>query len=156
MLYFNGIELRTKIYSCVMEKKKIKVETLVPLPVEKVWYYWTSPEHIKKWNHASPDWHTTSVENDLREKGKFNFRMEAKDASGGFDFEGEYTEVNKPKKIKYRISDGREVEVLFKPIDNATFIEETFDAEEDNPVDMQQKGWQAILENFREYAERNI
>lgn len=139
-----------------MKNDKIKVETLVPIPIEKVWHFWTSPVHIKKWNNASKEWHTPSVENDLREKGKFNYRMEAKDGSSGFDFEGEYTEVKEQKKIKYRLNDGREVEVLFKPVDNATFIEETFDPEAENPVDIQQKGWQAILENFREYAERNI
>jgi uncharacterized protein YndB with AHSA1/START domain len=145
-----------RIKTELMENKKITVETLVPLPVEKVWHFWTSPEHIKKWNNASPDWHTPAAENDLRENGRFNYRMEAKDGSGGFDFEGAYTEVMEQKKIKYRLSDGREVEILFKPVDNATFIEETFDAEAENSVEAQRNGWQAILENFREYAERNI
>lgn len=139
-----------------MKDSRIKVETLVPVPIEKVWYFWTSPEHIRKWNNASPEWHTPAVENDLREKGRFNYRMEAKDGSSGFNFEGEYTEVLEHKKIKYRLGDGREVEVLFKPVDNATFIEETFDAEDGNSVEMQRNGWQSILENFREYAERNI
>lgn len=139
-----------------MKNSRIKVETLVPVPIEKVWYFWTSPEHIKKWNSASPDWHTLSVENDLRKNGRFNYRMEAKDGSSGFDFEGEYTEVQQHKVIKYRLGDGREVEVEFKPVDNATFIEETFDAEAENPVEMQRNGWQSILENFREYVERKI
>lgn len=139
-----------------MKTNKIKVETLVPLPIEKVWNLWTSPDHIKNWNHASPDWHTPSAENDVREKGKFNYRMEAKDGSTGFNFEGEYTEVKEHKLIRYRLSNGREVEVVFKPVDNTTFIEETFDPEADNPIKMQRDGWQAILENFREYAERNI
>lgn len=139
-----------------MKDNKIKVETLVPLPIEKVWKLWTSPEHIKKWNNASPDWHTPSAENDLRENGKFKYRMEAKDGSTGFDFEGEYTEVKEHGKIKFQLTDGREVEVVFKPVDNATFIEETFEAEAHNSVVVQRNGWQAILENFREYAERNI
>lgn len=139
-----------------MKKDSIKVETLVPLPIEKVWNLWTFPEHIKKWNNATPDWHTPSVENDLREKGKFKYRMEAKNGRGGFDFEGEYTEIKEHKIIRYRLTDGREVEVVFKPVDNATYIEETFDPDTENSVEIQQKGWQAILENFREYAERNI
>jgi len=139
-----------------MKNNRIKVETLVPVPIEKVWTFWTSPEHIKKWNNASPEWHTPSAENDLREKGKFSYRMEAKDGSGGFDFGGEYTQVREHKEIRYRLDDGREVEIVFKPVDNATFIEETFDAETENSIEMQRNGWQAILENFREYAERNI
>lgn len=139
-----------------MENKKITVETLVPFPAEKVWQLWTQPEHIKKWNFASPDWHSPQAENDLREGGKFKFRMEARDGSAGFDFEGKYVEIEPHKKIKYLIDDGREVEIIFKTIDNATYIEESFDPDQENPVEMQKKGWQQILENFREYAERNI
>lgn len=136
-----------------MKTGKITIETLVSLPVEKVWQLWTQPEHIRKWNFATPEWHTTSAENDLRESGKFNFRMEAKDGSKGFDFMGKYQEVEPHRFIKYRISDGREVSIHFKPVDNATFIEETFDPEQENSIEMQRDGWQAILENFRKYAE---
>lgn len=139
-----------------MKTEKIKVETLVPLPVEKVWSLWTSPQHITKWNFASPDWHSPEAVNDLKPGGKFKYRMEAKDGSTGFDFEGQYEEVTQNKLIRYRMSDGREAEVVFKPVDNATFIEETFDPETQNSVEVQRDGWQAILENFRAYAERNL
>lgn len=138
-----------------MEKKKITVETLVPLPAEKVWRLWTEPQHIEKWNFASQEWHTPTAENDLRQGGKFNYRMEARDRSGGFDFTGEYTEVEPHSRIRYRMDDGREVTVNFKPVENATFIEEIFDPEEANSIEMQRNGWQAILENFRKYAEQN-
>lgn len=135
---------------------KIKVETLVPLPVEKVWKLWNTPEHITRWNFASLDWHSPTATNDLQQGGKFSYRMEAKDGSEGFDFEGQYEEVVENKLIKYRLGDGREVEVVFKPVDNATYIEETFEAESENSEEMQRQGWQAILENFRKYAEKNI
>lgn len=139
-----------------MKSRKITVETLVPLSVEKVWQLWTKPEHIRKWNFATPDWHKPSAENDLREKGKFRYRMEAKDGSTGFDFSGEYREVVHHRQITYAMGDGREVTVQFKPIENATFIEETFDPEQNNSIESQRDGWQAILENFRKYAERNL
>ncbi|MCY2687660.1 SRPBCC family protein [Salinimicrobium sp. TH3] len=138
-----------------MKTKKITVETLVPLPVEKVWQLWTGTEHIKKWNFATPEWHTPSAENDLKESGKFNYRMEAKDGSQGFDFSGEYQEVEPHRLIRYRMDDGREVSIHFKPVENATFIEETFDPEQENSIQQQRDGWQAILENFRKYAESN-
>ena len=135
---------------------KIKVETLVSLPVEKVWKLWNTPEHITRWNFASVDWHSPTAINDLQQGGKFSYRMEAKDGSEGFDFEGQYEEVVENKLIKYRLGDGREVEVVFKPVDNATYIEETFEAESENLEEIQRQGWQAILENFRKYAEKNI
>jgi uncharacterized protein YndB with AHSA1/START domain len=134
--------------------KKIKVETTVQAPVEKVWEYWTEPTHIKKWNTASEDWHTPIAENDLRAGGKFLSRMEAKDGSFGFDFGGTYDEVKLHEVIAYTMEDGRQVKITFKGRENETEVIETFDAEATNPIEMQQQGWQAILDNFKKYAEQ--
>lgn len=135
--------------------EKIKVEAIVDASVDKVWEYWTNPEHVTKWNHASDDWHSPRGTNDLRVGGRFNFRMEAKDGSSGFDFEGEYTEVEPNKKISYKMDDGREVDVTFEDLGSKTRVVETFDPEKENPVDFQKGGWQAILDNFKKYTEGN-
>ena len=134
--------------------KKITVETLINVPVEMVWKYWTEPTHIKKWNNASDEWHTPIAENDLRAGGKFLSRMEAKDGSFGFDFGGIYNEVILHKIIAYTLEDGRTVKVTFKGQENKTSVIETFDAEATNPIEFQQQGWQAILDNFKKYAEQ--
>jgi uncharacterized protein YndB with AHSA1/START domain len=136
-------------------KTEITVEATVKAPVEKVWKFWTSPEHIMKWNNANDDWHTPRAENDLRTGGKFSTRMEAKDGSFGFDFGGVYDEVVTNKTIAYTMGDERKVKVTFSGKDNETEIVETFDAESENPVDMQREGWQAILNNFKKYTENN-
>ena len=133
---------------------KITVETTIHAPIEKVWSYWTEPIHITKWNSASDDWHTPSSENDLRVGGKFTSRMEAKDGSFGFDFGGVYDEVKLNEFISYTIGDGRKVEITFIREENDTKIIEVFDPESENPIDMQQAGWQAILNNFKKYAEQ--
>ncbi|WP_088072280.1 SRPBCC family protein [Gottfriedia luciferensis] len=135
--------------------KKVTVETTIQASVEKVWEFWTEPTHIKKWNSASDDWHTPIAENDLREGGEFRSRMEAKDGSMGFDFGGIYDEVKKHEVIAYTLGDGRKVHITFKGKDDQTEIIETFDAETANPVEFQQQGWQAILNNFKKYAEQN-
>jgi uncharacterized protein YndB with AHSA1/START domain len=134
----------------------ITVQSTVNAPVEKVWKLWTSPEHITKWNAASDDWHTPFAENDLRAGGKFLSRMEAKDGSFGFDFWGIYDEVKTNELIRYSIGDDRKVSVLFTPAGNATKIVSTFEAEGTNPPEMQKSGWQAILDNFKKYAETNL
>ncbi|RNB78569.1 SRPBCC family protein [Brevibacillus panacihumi] len=131
----------------------ITVETVVHSPVEKVWEYWTEPEHIKQWNNASDDWHTPYAENDLKVGGKFVSRMEAKDGSFGFDFSGVYDEVSVNESIAYTIGDGRKVKIVFIRQENDTRIIESFEAEETNTIEMQQAGWQAILDNFKKYAE---
>ncbi|WP_276133669.1 SRPBCC family protein [Polluticoccus soli] len=133
----------------------VTVETTVKAPVEKVWQYWTAPEHIMQWNSASPDWHTPSATNDLRTGGSFTSRMEAKDGSFGFDFGGTYDEVIDNKRIAYTMGDGRKVVVDFTDNGNETIVSETFDAETQNPVDMQRAGWQAILDNFKKHTELN-
>jgi len=134
-------------------KTVITVENTVQAPVEKVWEFWTKPEHITKWNSASDDWHTPRAENDLRPGGSFSARMEAKDGSFGFDFGGVYDDVKKNELIEYTIGDGRKVKVSFSGAGNSTHIVESFDAEQTNPVEMQRGGWQAILDNFKKYTE---
>ena len=136
-------------------KAIITITTTVLAPAEKVWELWTVPEHIIKWNNASDDWHTTHAENDLRIGGKFLSRMEAKDGSFGFDFIGIYDLVKENKLMEYTLGDGRKVIIVFTGIGNTTNIVETFEAENENSIEMQRSGWQAILENFKKYAEAN-
>ncbi|MCR6640184.1 MAG: SRPBCC family protein [Sporocytophaga sp.] len=131
----------------------VTVEALVKAPVEKVWKTWNTPEDITKWCQASDDWHAPYAENDLRKGGKFKTTMAAKDGSFSFDFGGEYTNVETNKVIEYVMADGRKTTIVFTAQGNATNIVETFDAESENPVEFQQQGWQAILNNFKKYTE---
>jgi uncharacterized protein YndB with AHSA1/START domain len=134
----------------------ITVENTVNAPVEKVWAFWTTPKHIEKWNNASEDWHTPHAENDLRVGGKFLSRMEAKDESFGFDFIGVYDEVEENKTIVYSLEDERKVKITFVNENNATKIIESFDAEDENSIELQKSGWQAILDNFKKYVENAL
>jgi len=129
------------------------VTSSVNAPVERVWEYWTNPQHIMKWNSASEDWHTPRAENDLRAGGRFSSRMEARDGSMGFDFEGVYDEVEPHSLISYTMGDGRKVRVTFSENNGFTEIRESFDPESTNPTEMQRMGWQAILDNFKKYSE---
>ncbi|MBK7969285.1 MAG: SRPBCC family protein [Bacteroidetes bacterium] len=136
------------------DKKIITVSAIVNAPIQKVWDYWTNPNHITGWNFASDDWHAPSAQNDLKVGGKFNSRMEAKDGSFGFDFEGVYDQVIPEKFIEYTLGDSRKVKIKFTSDGNTTTIEESFEAESENPVEMQQTGWQMILNNFKRYTEK--
>jgi uncharacterized protein YndB with AHSA1/START domain len=138
-----------------MNKTKITIEALISADVKKVWDYWTKPESITKWNFASDDWHCPSAENDLRVGGKFKSRMEAKDGSFGFDFKAFYDEVVDQKKISYTLTDGGRVITDFEDQNGKIKVTTTFDAENENPVELQRTGWQAILNNFKKYVESN-
>jgi uncharacterized protein YndB with AHSA1/START domain len=133
----------------------ITVETTVNAPIEKVWSYFTQPQHVKNWNNASDDWHTPRAENDLQVGGNFVYRMEAKDGSFGFDFGGTYDAVNENEYLEYTIGDGRKVKISFIPQDTSTKVIETFEAETTNSVELQRTGWQSILDNFKKYTEAN-
>ncbi|RKS53391.1 uncharacterized protein YndB with AHSA1/START domain [Gillisia mitskevichiae] len=133
--------------------EEIKISTIVNADIKSVWEKWILPEHIKNWYYASEDWHCPKVENDLKENGNFNIRMEAKDGSMGFDFEGFYTEVVEFKYIAYKMTDGRKVGITFSKNEKGILITETFEAETQNSIEMQKQGWQAILDNFKKYAE---
>lgn len=134
---------------------RIMVEATINAPVAKVWKAWNTPGDIMQWNTADPGWHCPRSENDLRAGGKFNHRMEARDGSFGFDFEGVYDKVELHKEITYKMSDGRNATTLFTEKKGKTHIETTFDAESENDPEIQRQGWQAILKNFVKYVESN-
>ncbi len=132
---------------------KITIETLVAASIERVWEAWNSPTDIVSWNFASDDWRCPSAHVDLRVGGTFGARMEAKDGSFGFDFEGTYTVVDHLRRLEYRMADDRTVQVTFEPEAEGVRVRESFDTEDTNAAEMQRAGWQAILDNFRKYVE---
>jgi len=133
---------------------KINVTADINASLEKTWNDWNNPEAIKQWCNASDDWGVPFAENDLQEGGRFITTMAAKDGSFSFDFSGSYTKVIPNAEIHYTLDDGRTVEIHFQSVDNIVRITETFEAEMQNPLDMQQAGWQAILNNFKKYTEQ--
>lgn len=133
----------------------ITVQSTINASIDKVWKFWTLPEHIKNWSFASAEWHTPYAENDLREGGKFKSTMAAKDGSMSFDFGGEYTLVENHKAIEYVLDDGRKVEISFTETPDGVEVIQSFDPETQNSEEMQQGGWNAILDNFKSYVEKN-
>jgi uncharacterized protein YndB with AHSA1/START domain len=131
----------------------ITVEATINATIATVWESWTMPEHITKWNNASEDWHTPYAENDLREGGKMLATMAAKDGSFSFDFWGVHTTVLPLQEIKTTLGDDRKMSVTFIPTNNGVQVIETFEPESQNSLELQQQGWQAILNNFKKYTE---
>jgi uncharacterized protein YndB with AHSA1/START domain len=132
---------------------KITIEATITAPMADVWRAWNTPNDIKQWNAASPDWHTTAAAVDLRVGGTFSSRMEAKDGSMGFDFTGAYTRIDQHKLIEYTMSDGRRVRNEFMADNDRVTLRVTFDAESENPIEMQRQGWQSILDSFARHVE---
>ena len=132
----------------------IQVSTIIRADLSLVWSLWNSPEHIKNWNAASSDWHTTASEVNLTIGGKFTARMEARDGSAGFDFSGTYTNIVEQKLIEYDLDDGRKVTISFTESVAGVIVSEAFDPELTHSIEQQQLGWQAILTNFSQYAEQ--
>lgn len=133
----------------------ITIAVQINAPLETVWSCWTTPEDIIKWNTPSDDWHTPHATNNLKENGRFNYRMEAKDGNMGFNFEGTFTKIIPLSQIEYVLDDGRRVTITFSKIGNEIEIKETFEPETINDVELQRKGWLAILNNFKTYVEHN-
>lgn len=132
---------------------KIKVTTIINAEMDQVWRAWTTPDDINLWNAASDDWHNPKSRLDLKPGGTFSYRMEARDGSMGFDFEGTYTRVIEKNLIEYFMADGREVSVQFIQLEGGVKVIEEFDAETENEPELQRQGWQSILDNFKRHVE---
>lgn len=135
-----------------MSKPIIKIEAIVNKPINTVWECWTKPEHITKWCFASDEWHAPSSNSDFKVGGKLNTRMEAKDGSFGFDFWGIYDEITPNEKLAITMGDGRKWDTYFTVVDGGVKVIEEFEAESENPIEMQQTGWQMILNNFKKHV----
>lgn len=134
--------------------KKVEIEVSVDANIDWIWECWNDPKHIVHWSFADESWHAPTASVDLREKGLFSTRMEAKDGSDGFDFSGEYQSIEENKQIIYKLEDGRRVWVNFvKNDDNTVTVKETFELEDESSAELQKHGWQMILENFKKYVE---
>lgn len=133
---------------------KITVSVKVNASLSKVWDCWTNPESIKKWNFASDDWYCPKATNNLIAEGKFSYTMASKDGSMSFDFEGVYDEIKLREYIGYTTADDRKVEIKFEQDGNQTTVTEVFEAENVNSKELQEAGWQAILNNFKLVAEQ--
>jgi uncharacterized protein YndB with AHSA1/START domain len=132
---------------------RITIDTTIAAPVERVWEAFTTPADIVQWNFASDDWCCPDAKVDLRVGGAYKARMEANDGSFGFDFEGVYEEVVPSNAITLAMSDGRKTRTTFEPFRTSTRVTTVFDAENENSVEMQRDGWQAILDNFKRHVE---
>ena len=134
----------------------ITVESIINAPVEKVWEHFNDPGSITQWAFASDEWEAPHAENDLRVGGSFLTRMQAKDGSAGFDFKGTYTDVIEHQEIAYVMDDGIKVLSTFEDLgDGQTKVTTTFDMERENSAEMQREGWQAILNNFKQFVEQH-
>lgn len=134
---------------------QISIETLVDAPIEKVWKAWIAPEDIMQWNFAIDEWCCPDATLDFNVGGKFSYRMEAKDGSMGFDFAGEFTNIEDKKYIEFALVDNRKVKVRFTDTDRGVRVVETFDAEDENTAEQQKQGWQNILNNFKRHVENS-
>src|SRR5690606_14660145 len=139
-----------------MKDNAITIQTTVNAPIEKVWECWTRPEHITGWAFAADDWEAKDPENNVREGGSFKTTMAAKDGSASFDFTGVYDSIKAHELIAYTMTDGRQVRTVFEGTPEGVHIVQVFDPEDENPLDMQQEGWQAILDNFKKYTENAV
>ncbi len=136
-----------------MEQEWIEVETMIEAPIDEVWEKWTTSEHVTKWNFAHESWCCPSANSDLREGGIFSYRMEAVDGSAGFDFHGTYDNIEEQEFLAITLGDGRKWEVEFADLGQSTHVTERFQPETENTVELQQNGWQAILNQFKFYCE---
>jgi uncharacterized protein YndB with AHSA1/START domain len=135
---------------------EITIETTIHADPDHVWETWTKPEHITRWAFASDDWTAPHAENDVRTGGRFKTVMAAADGSQQFDFSGVYTRVADREAIEYDMDDGRHVRTRFSEVPGGVHVSQTFEAEEENPVEMQREGWQSILDNFKKYTESTV
>ncbi|MCH5596715.1 SRPBCC domain-containing protein [Niabella ginsengisoli] len=136
-----------------MDKERIVVSELVQKPLEMVWNSWIDPSCIREWNMPFDDWHCPQAVNNVAIGGDFNFRMEKKDGSEGFNHKGKYDNVVRFELLEYTLDDGRKSTIEFQHIDDNTIVKESFEPEENMAVEMQASFCLSVLHRFKKYTE---
>jgi uncharacterized protein YndB with AHSA1/START domain len=129
----------------------ITVQTTVEASPEKCWNCWTSPSDILQFNNPFADWHTAKAEIDLKEGGRFFYRMESTDRTNGFDFAGKYDKLILYKLIEYTGDDGRKTVTRFTADGSNTTVTEIFEPDTVTPLEIQRNFCQGILDNFKKH-----
>jgi uncharacterized protein YndB with AHSA1/START domain len=131
----------------------LKVSTLINAHITHVWELFTNPKHIVNWHNASDDWHVAKATNNLKKGGSFSYLLAAKNGSLSFEMNGIYSKIIVNELIEYTFEDERQVSISFKAFMGETIVVECFKPETKNSFAIQLAGWQAILNNFKNYAE---
>lgn len=131
----------------------ITVSAEIYAEIDTVWQAYNDPTHIKKWNAASDAWYCSHSESVFREWWGFTHTMASKDGSMQFDLEWTYTKIVENELVAYHLNDERKVEVVFKDDGSITEMSISFEPERENDNKVQQQWWNAILNNFAQYAE---
>ncbi len=134
----------------------ITVQVKVAQPIEVVWQAFTSSEHIVNWNAESEDWHTLAASNDLQVGGTFVYTFATRDGSVSLDFCGTYERILAYEHISYVIEDGRRVTIDFRQEVDGVMVIEKFEPGTVHNKELQQAGWQAVLDRFKIYVENSL
>ena len=138
-----------------MENREfLEASAQISAPLSTVWTKWTQAAHVVNWNFAHESWCCPQAEVDFRVGGSSNYRMEAKDGSFGFDLKATFLEIEPETFIATELEDGRKVEVKFVSGENFVVLQQRFEPESENALELQQQGWQAILHQFKTYCEQ--
>ena len=132
---------------------QITVKTKINASIDQVWESWTNPKHVTHWNFASDDWCCPAATNDLQVGAEFHYKMAANDNSASFDFWGTYDQIEFEKLLSITLGDGRNMTVTFESTNDGVIVTEIFEPESENSIELQQAGWQLILDNFKKYVE---
>jgi uncharacterized protein YndB with AHSA1/START domain/DNA-binding transcriptional ArsR family regulator len=98
---FDVVEDYLRGKEAAMTAPELRLERTFDAPREAVFEAWTSPEVMRRWWAAGPDWDTPLAEVDLRPGGRI--RVSMSDPGGGdvYTFSGEYLEVSPPERLVF-------------------------------------------------------
>lgn len=137
--------MKTYIESSVNLGRVISIKAKSFHKPDEIWERLSNPEKVKEWNFASRDWHCPNAKNEFKIGGEFHYEMAAIDGSMSFDFWGTYVEISPPTNLSFELGDGRKVQFTLFEKQEGCIIEERFEAEAENDLNLQRMGWQAIL-----------
>lgn len=139
-----------------MENKQreiLSVGVTINQSLDRVWDTWVDQNHMQYWMVISSDYEVKDAKNDLKIGGGFSYKMCSKIGDIQFDYAGTYVAIELKRLLAFTMNDDRNVEVLFSVIEDVVHIELNFEAVNEQDLDVQIQGWQAMLNYFKKHVE---
>ena len=133
----------------------VRIERTFDATAEAVFDAWTSPEVMRRWWHAGPEWETAEAEVDLRVGGNVRVVMRGPDGAE-VEAQGQYTLIERPRRLAmtWTFSDDPSnaqqlIEVSFSELEGATTVAMVNSGiATDERRDAQDHGWRGCFDEL--------
>ncbi|HNS41900.1 MAG TPA: SRPBCC domain-containing protein [Taishania sp.] len=134
--------------------ESLVVSVKINKTISDVWNAWSNPELMPNWLVIYDNFEAKIIKFEFRTGGDSNYIMASKDGKLNYAYNSIISLIIPFEKIEYHLEDGRTAILSFSVTKHQTMVQMEFEPVAHQDVGAQLFAWQTILDNFKNYLER--